>query len=88
MFGKDRGETSPLTVNDLIDEVLNLVNGELAGHQISMQKELSDRLPKVMADRVQMQQVLLNLIMNAIEAMSSIANRERVLMIKSEVFQS
>jgi C4-dicarboxylate-specific signal transduction histidine kinase len=38
MFGKDRGETSPLTVNDLIDEVLTLVNGELAGHRISLQR--------------------------------------------------
>jgi PAS domain S-box-containing protein len=88
MFGKDRGETSPVTVNDLIDEVLTLVNGELASHQISLQKEMRDGLPKVMADRVQMQQVLLNLIMNAIEAMSSIANRERVLMVKSEAFES
>jgi PAS domain S-box-containing protein len=88
MFGKDRGETSPLTVNDLIDEVLTLVNGELAGHQISLQKEMHDRLPNVMADRVQLQQVLLNLIMNAIEAMSSITNRERVLMVKSEEFES
>jgi C4-dicarboxylate-specific signal transduction histidine kinase len=88
MFGKDRGETSPVTVNDLIDEVLTLVNGELASHQISLQKEMRDGLPKVLADRVQMQQVLLNLIMNAIEAMSSIANRERVLMVKSEAFES
>jgi PAS domain S-box-containing protein len=88
MFGKDRGETSPLTVNDLIDEVLTLVNGELAGHQISLQKEMHDRLPNVMADRVQLQQVLLNLIMNAIEAMSSITTRERVFMVKSEEFES
>jgi C4-dicarboxylate-specific signal transduction histidine kinase len=88
MFEKDRGETNLLTVNDLIDEVLNLVNGELASHQISLQKEMHDGLPKVMADRVQMQQVLLNLIMNAIEAMSSITNRERVLMVKSEEFES
>ena len=84
MFGKDRGETCPLTVNDLIDEVLSLANGELSGHQISLQKEMRDGLPKVMADRVQMQQVLLNLIMNAIEAMSSITNRERVLMVQSK----
>jgi C4-dicarboxylate-specific signal transduction histidine kinase len=88
MFGKNRGETNPLTVNDLIDEVLTLVNGELASHQISLRKEMKVRLPKVMADRVQMQQVLLNLIMNAIEAMSSITNRERVLTVKSEEFES
>jgi PAS domain S-box-containing protein len=88
MFGKDRGETCPLTVNELIDEVLNLVNGELAGHRISVQKVLCDQLPKVMADRVQIQQVLVNLIMNAIEAMSAITSRERILMVKSEVLPS
>jgi PAS domain S-box-containing protein len=88
MFGKDRGETSPLTVNSLIDEVLTLANGELAGHRISLQKEMNDKLPQVLADRVQMQQVLLNLIMNAIEAMSSITNRERVLTVNSEEFES
>jgi PAS domain S-box-containing protein len=88
MFGKDRGETSPLTVNDLIGEVLNLVNGELVGHQISLQTEMRDGLPQVLADRVQMQQVLLNLIMNAIEAMSSVTDHERVLMVKSEEIES
>jgi PAS domain S-box-containing protein len=88
MFGKDRGETSALTVNNLIDEVLNLVNGEPVGHRISLQRQMNDRLPKVMADRVQMQQVLLNLTMNAIDAMSSITNRERVLTVKSEEFES
>jgi PAS domain S-box-containing protein len=85
---KDRGETSPMTFNDLICEVLNLVNGELAGHQISLQTEMPDGLPQVLADRVQMQQVLLNLTMNAMEAMSSVTNRERVLTVKSEEFES
>jgi signal transduction histidine kinase len=88
MFGKDHGETSPLTVNDLIEEVLNLVNGELSGHQIALHKELRDGLPKVMADRVQIQQVLVNLIINAIEAMSTVTHRERILMVQSEVVQS
>jgi PAS domain S-box-containing protein len=88
MFAKDRGETSLLTINELIEEVLNLVNGELASHRISMRKELHDKLPSVMADRVQIQQVLVNLIMNALEAMSTVADRERVLIVKSEDVQS
>jgi C4-dicarboxylate-specific signal transduction histidine kinase len=88
MFGKDRGETSLLTVNELIEEVLNLVNGELATHRISLRKELHDKLPRVIADRVQIQQVLVNLIMNAIEAMSTVANRDRILIVKSEEVQS
>ena len=88
MFGKNRGETSPLTINDLIDEVLNLVNGELASHRILLRKELCNKLPSVMTERVQIQQVFVNLIMNAIEAMSSVSDRERVLIVKSEAFQS
>jgi C4-dicarboxylate-specific signal transduction histidine kinase len=88
MFGKDRGKTSLVTVNDLIDEVLTLVNGELASHRISLRKELGEGFPRVMADRVQIQQVLVNLIMNAIEAMSTVADRERVLIVKSAEVQS
>ncbi len=88
MFGKDRGETSHLNVNELIEEVLNLVHGELVSHRISLRKELCDKLPSVVADRVQIQQVLVNLIMNAIEAMSTVADRERVFIIKSEEFES
>ena len=49
---------------------------------------MRDGLPQVLANRVQMQQVLLNLTMNAMEAMSSVTNRERVLTVKSEEFES
>jgi PAS domain S-box-containing protein len=85
MFGKDRCEMSPVCVNDLIGEVLALVHGELESHQISLQHEIFDGLPRVMAERVQLQQVLLNLIMNAVEAMISITDRERVLAVQSRV---
>ena len=84
MFGKNRGETSPLTINDLIDEVLNLVNGELASHRILLRKELCNKLPSVMAERVQIQQVFVNLIMNAIEAMALVEPSRRKLNIVTE----
>jgi PAS domain S-box-containing protein len=83
MFQKDCCQMSPVKVNDLVGEVLALVHGELESHQISGQNEMVDGLPRVMAERVQLQQVLLNLVTNAIEAMSSIADRERVLAIRS-----
>jgi len=57
-----------VTVNDLIGEVLAVVRGELEAHQVSLRTELSDGLPTVLAAPTQLQQVLLNLIMNAIEA--------------------
>jgi C4-dicarboxylate-specific signal transduction histidine kinase len=85
MFQKDRCQMSPVKVGDLVGEVLALVRGELESHQISGQNEMLEGLPRVMAERVQLQQVLLNLVTNAIEAMSAIANRERVLAIRSRV---
>jgi PAS domain S-box-containing protein len=86
MFGKDQREKSPVDIRDLINEVLALVHGELDSQRVSLQVELHPELPRVMADRVQLQQVLLNLIMNAVEAMSSVENRERSLLVKSDFY--
>ena len=85
MFGKDRCEINSVSVNELVGEVLALVNAELESHQISLKIKMLDGLPRVMAERGQLQQVLLNLIMNAIEAMSSITERERLLVVQSRV---
>jgi nitrogen-specific signal transduction histidine kinase len=57
----------------------------LETQRVSLQLELHQELPRVLADRVQLQQVLLNLIMNAVEAMSSVESRERSLLVKSEL---
>jgi PAS domain S-box-containing protein len=85
MFEKDRREKSPLDLRDLVCEVLALFRSELESQNVSLQIELQRRLPRVVADRVQLQQVFLNLITNAIEAMSSVENRERSLLVKSEL---
>ncbi len=85
MFGNDRRKKTPVSVNDLIRETLALVHGEVESERVSLQVELQQELPQVMADRVQLQQILLNLIMNAIEAMNSVENRERVMLVKSEL---
>jgi C4-dicarboxylate-specific signal transduction histidine kinase len=71
-------------LNDLIYRTLTLASGEMMRNQVELETELAVDLPNVLGDRVQLQQVLLNLIMNAIEAMSSIAGRARVLTIQSE----
>ena len=84
MFRKDADERSLLNVNELISEVLAVVHGELDSHQVSLHAELHDGLPCVLAEETQLRQVILNLVMNAVDAMNSVADRERVLIVRSE----
>jgi PAS domain S-box-containing protein len=76
-------ERKPLDINDVIGEVLALTGQELRTYGVLVQPELNDNLPLVQADRVQVQQVVLNLVMNAIEAMRETDNRRRMLSVKS-----
>jgi signal transduction histidine kinase len=63
-------EKSPVNINELILEILSLAHAEMEQHAISLRTQLSDDLPVVHADRVQLQQVILNLIINAVEALN------------------
>ncbi len=85
MFGKDSGEVSPVDVRLLVSEVLALAQGELETHQVVLRDDVGEGLPPVMATRVQLQQVILNLVINAIEAMSAVTGRERRLTIASSL---
>jgi PAS domain S-box-containing protein len=76
-------EKVPLDVSDLVREVITLVQRELTSHQVSLRMELAPALPMILGDRVQLQQVIINLVMNGIEAMQSVADRPRELMIRS-----
>jgi predicted ATPase/signal transduction histidine kinase len=71
-------------LNEAIEEVTALVRGELLKHQVSLRMRLADGLSLVHADRVQLQQVMLNLILNAIEAMISAGDNARELVISTE----
>jgi C4-dicarboxylate-specific signal transduction histidine kinase len=73
----------PLDMNEVIREVLALVHSELIRGGVTAKTKLAAGLPAVLGDRVQLQQVILNLIMNAIDAMISISDRPRTLLIKS-----
>jgi len=82
LFRKDGPMRASLDLNELIRESLSLMRGELQAHRISVQVEPGERLPRVKGDRIQLQQVLLNLITNAIEAMV-IAKEPRILSVTS-----
>src|SRR6202035_9934 len=72
MFKNDGQKRMPLDINQLIHEVIALVQGELRKRHISVDAELSEGLPQVTADRVQLQQVIMNLVTNAIDAMETV----------------
>jgi PAS domain S-box-containing protein len=76
-------EMVPLDVNDIVREITTLVQRELISHQVSLRMELASFLPMVLGDRVQLQQVFINLVMNGIEAMQSVTDRSRELVIRS-----
>jgi C4-dicarboxylate-specific signal transduction histidine kinase len=83
MSNKEAPERILLDINDVIREVLTLLRVELDGHGVVVRTSLTEGLPHLLADRVQMQQVILNLIRNASEAMSSTAAGERILWLRS-----
>ena len=76
-------EKVPLDINDVVREVIALVQRELISHQVSLRMELAPALPMILGDRVQLQQVIINLVMNGIEAMQSVTDRPRELVIRS-----
>ena len=75
MFRKDFGERLPVSINELITTVLALLRIELRKHGVEVVTHLDASLPRVECDRVQVQQVILNLVMNAIEAMHDAPSR-------------
>jgi C4-dicarboxylate-specific signal transduction histidine kinase len=83
MFEQAPREKVGLDANDLIREVLAFTKPEMHDHRVAVQTELTEKLPPLLADRVQLQQVLRNLIMNALEAMDVVTDRARVLTISS-----
>jgi signal transduction histidine kinase len=76
-------EKVSLDINDVIKEATALVQREMDSHLVSLRMELAPALPMVLGDRVQLQQVIINLVMNGIEAMQSVTDRPRELVIRS-----
>ena len=85
-FKSDVRDRTSLDLNELIEEALALERGDLQKHRIVVQAEESQQLPEVRGDRVQLQQVLLNLITNAAHAMAA-KDEPRILSVKCEAYQ-
>jgi PAS domain S-box-containing protein len=84
MFKSDGQAKTLQDVNELIREAVTLVRVEVENQQVLICTELSAELPQVPVNQVQLRQVMVNLIMNAVDAMSTVQNRARVLRIKTE----
>jgi len=84
LANKSDTQKTALDINDVINEVIALMQRDALSHGVSVRAPLTSSLPAVLADRVQLQQVLINLVMNGIEAMQSVADRPRELVLRSQ----
>jgi two-component system, LuxR family, sensor kinase FixL len=84
LVGKTDTAKEELDVNAAIREIVALAHGEVRRARVALRTELAGELPPVLGDRVQLQQVVLNLITNGIEAMSGVGDRPRELIIRTE----
>jgi C4-dicarboxylate-specific signal transduction histidine kinase len=76
-------EKVPLDVNDVVREAVALVQRDFISYRVSLRMELAPALPIILGDRVQLQQVIINLLMNGLEAMQSVTDRPCELVIGS-----
>jgi two-component system sensor kinase FixL len=83
LVGKAPPLRDRLNINDAITEVIALIRGEIQRNRISLRTKLSTDVPLVLGDRIQLQQVILNLILNAVEAMSDVSPQPRELSVSS-----
>ena len=87
LFRKEAGKRELLDVNKLVQDVLAIEGVELQRNRISVNLELAEPVVQVLCDRLQLHQVILNVVVNAVEAMSRVTDRARVLRVKSEAHE-
>jgi PAS domain S-box-containing protein len=84
LFKKASAAREPVDINQIIQEVLILTQSELQKKRISLRTQFANDLPVVLGDKIQLQQVILNLVLNGIEAMSGVADGARELSVSSQ----
>jgi C4-dicarboxylate-specific signal transduction histidine kinase len=85
LISKEAPERAHVQLNEVVEEVAALVLGQASRNDVAVKMELAPDLPSVLGDRIQLQQVLLNLMMNGIEAMTGVSDRPRQLIIRSRL---
>jgi signal transduction histidine kinase/integral membrane sensor domain MASE1 len=85
LLGKGETQHAPIDLNDLVNESLGLMHSEFVARNVFTSVHLDETLPAVLADRVQMQQVILNLLMNACEAMVGVPIGQRLVTIATRL---
>jgi PAS domain S-box-containing protein len=84
LFSKKSASFEPFDLNEAAKEVIALSGGELQRNRVIVETDLASELPSVLGDRIQIQQVILNLIRNASDAMSAVDDRPRELLVQTE----
>ena len=84
LFSKRTATIEPVDLNDAVREVIALSSSDLQRSRVVLRTELADELPPVGGDRIQLQQVIMNLLRNAADAMSGVDDRPRQLVIRTE----
>jgi C4-dicarboxylate-specific signal transduction histidine kinase len=85
---KDAADLKPIPVNEVVEEVVGLLHSDALIRGVDVMLELDPGLPRILADRIQLQQVLLNLLLNAFDAMSEVPPGERSVTIRSRQVDS
>src|SRR5207248_8087802 len=84
MYNNREFKLEALDLNEATREVIALSSGDLQRHRVVLHSELADDLPPITADRIQLQQVILNLLRNAADAMAEVDDRPRQVLVKTE----
>jgi PAS domain S-box-containing protein len=84
---KTNPEMTQLHINDVVDEAVSLIKREAFDHRVTMRLQLASGLPSVRGDRIQLQQVIFNLAINGVQAMTMVADRPRVLFIRTQLLE-
>ena len=85
LIRKTPPQQAPVQLNQVIEETMAIIAGQVLRNQVNVSLELAPGLPQVLGDRIQLQQVILNLMINAIEAMAAVSDRQRQLLIRSKL---